>query len=396
MGFLSGSATFERFRIKTDPTGTFGEEHLKTLKKFRVGATKTNLYETPNVGFSGGAHLLDTEFDEAKNIIGDAMHFGIRVDSCSIPGPIKRAWTQMELAGIVKDNTGGKPTKAQREEAKEAVETRCAAEAEKGNFRRMSETSVLWDANTETIFLGSTSEKVNDGCLELLNKAFGLEFLKVTSGSLAVELTEGSSEQTSVLFASSSTSFHPEGHSTFHWWNGMQDNYDYLGNEFLMWLWWYFETKSDTIKLSDDTEVSGMFARSLSLDCPLGENGKESISSDSPVALPEALLAIRMGKLPRKAGLTLVRDGEQYDFTLKAETFSINAARISQVGDDSPIRDKLDRIESIRQVAETVDLLFGVFCERRLGANGKTWTSEAKKINGWLRTDRQIAKKKAA
>ena len=393
MGFLNGSVTFERFRITEDPTNAFGSDHIEKLEKFRIGKSKSNLHEQPATGFSGGAHLLDTDFDTEKNIIGEALHFGIRTDSCQIPGPIKKAWTAMELAGIMKDNQGGRPSKSQREEAKEAIEARCAAEADKGNYLRMSETSVLWDAPTETIYLGSTSEKANDNCLELLNRAFGLEFRKVTSGSLAVDFGEaGDSDLTASLYNTSATAFHPEGTNNVHWWNGMNDNYDYLGNEFLLWLWWHWETKSSTIKLSDDSEVSGMFARSLSLDCPIGENGKESISADSPVALPEAVLAIGMGKLHRKAGLTLVREDQQFDLTLQAEMFSIGSAKISQIGNDDAIRDSIDRIESIRQLSETLDLLFEAFCEKRIG---KKWNAEQKKITDWLRSDQPKQKKQA-
>ena len=395
MGFLNGSVTFERYRITEDQTGAFGKEHIEKLKKFRIGKSKGSLHEEPVSGFSGGAHLLDTDFDTDKNIIGEALHFGIRTDSVQIPGPIKRAWTAIELAGIMKDNQGGRPSKKQREEAKEAIEARCAAEAEKGNYLRMNEVSVLWDAPTETVYLGSTSEKANDNCLALLNRAFGLEFSKVTSGSLALELIEGAdnADLLASIYNAVATAFHPEGSNSVVWWNGMNDNYDYLGNEFLLWLWWHWQTKSDTIKLSDDSEVSGMFARSLSLDCPIGEHGKESISADSPVALPEAILAIGMGKLPRKAGLTLVREDQQFDFTLQAETFSIGSAKISQIGNDDAIRDAIDRIESIRQLSETLDLLFEAFCEKRIG---KKWNAEQKKITDWLRSDQSESKKRAA
>ena len=184
----------------------------------------------------------------------------------------------------------------------------------------MSIIPILWDAVSETIFLGSTSEKSNDACLQLLNDALGLEFSKVTSGKLALEFAE-SVEHTEALFDTTPAPFHQETNGNIVWWNGMQDNYDFLGNEFLLWLWWNWEINGDVIKLSDDSEVSGMFARSLSLDCPIGENGKESISSESPVALPEAMLAVQMGKLPRKAGITLVRNDEQYDFSVKRRLF---------------------------------------------------------------------------
>jgi len=392
MGFLRGSVTFERYQITEGPTGSFGEEHIEKFKKFRIGKTTKNLHEEPATGFSGGAHLLDTDFDAGKNIIGDAMHFGIRTDSCQVPGPIKRAWTAMELAGVMKDNAGGRPSKSQREEAKQAIEARCAAEAEKGNYLRMSETAVLWDAVNETIYLGSASEKANDNCLQLLSRAFGLEFRKVTSGSLAVDFADAA-DRTADIYNASATAFHPEGSNSVVWWNGMNDNYDYLGNEFLLWLWWTWEKNSNVIQLSDDSEVSGMFARSLSLDCPIGENGKESISAESPVALPEALLAIGMGKLPRKAGFTLVREGQQFDFTLNGETFAVGSARISQIGNDDAIRDSIDRIESIRQLSETLDLLFEAFCEKRIG---KKWAAEHKKVLAWLRSDQRPKMKKAA
>ena len=392
MGFLSGSVTFERFRVTEDPTGAFGDEHLDLLKKHRIDSSKTNLFETAAIGFTGGAHLLDTKFDHEKNILGEALYFGIRCDTCQIPGPIKQAWMKIELSGMMKDNPGGRPTKSQREEAKQAVEALCEQEADKGNYRRMSVTPVLWDAETETIYLGGTSEKSNDLCLGLLSNAFGLEFSRVTSGKLALELAE-SEEQKSGIYGVTPAAFLPDRGNSVVWWNGMNDNYDYLGNEFLLWLWWHWQTKSDTIRLSDDSEVSGMFARSLSLDCPIGENGKESISADSPVALPEAILAIGMGKLPRKAGLTLVREDQQFDFTLQAETFSIGSAKISQIGNDDAIRDSIDRIESIRQLSETLDLLFESFCEKRIG---KKWNAEQKKITDWLRSDQPKRQKKRA
>ncbi len=300
---------------------------------------------------------------------------------------------QIELAGIMSENLGGRPTKTQRQEAQDAVDERCAAEAKKGNYKRMGETSVLWDAATETVFLGGSSEKTNDACIELLERAFDLEFVRVSSGKLALEYAD-EANLNAQLFAIEPTAFLPDESSGIVWWNGMTDNYDYLGNEFLLWLWWKWETDSDTIVLTDDSSVTGMFARSLSLDCPKGEYGKESISSECPVALPESAMAIRMGKLPRKAGLTLVRDGEQYDFTLQAESFVMGSTKISQSDSSTTdFRDTLDRIESIRRSAETLDLLFEVFCAERIS---KSWTTEVNKISRWLQSDKAIRKRPVA
>jgi len=395
MGFLAGSTTFSRYRISNDQTGEFGDDHLATLAEYVIDSKNADLSESPAMGFVGGSHLFDTQFSAEKNIIGEALHFGIRTDSVAVPGPIKNAWMKIELAGIMGDNLGGRPSKAQREEAKDAVDARIVAEGKKGNYLRYSETSVLWDAATETMFLSSNSEKANDACLELITRAFGLEFTRVTSGQLAVEYADEAGLNAE-LNAIQPTLFLPELETgEIVWWNGMTDNYDYLGNEFLLWLWWQWDTGNDTIKLSDDSEVTGMFARSLSLDCPRAEHGKESISSESPVALPEAGLAIRMGKLPRKAGLMLIRNGEQYDLTLQAETFGVGAGRISNPGGvtSGEPKELTDRIESIRQMTDTLDFLFEAFCAKRIG---KAWKSESNQLTAWLQNETNLRIRKAA
>lgn len=113
-------------------------------------------------------------------------------------------------------------------------------------------------------------------------------------------------------------------------------------------------TLGDTIELSDGSHVTGMFAMTLTLECPQGESGKGTIAADDPTHLPEAAQAIRSGKLPRKEGLTLVRHGEQYELTLQAETFAVSGA-------------KIQFIESLRGLRETLDLLIQVFSSARAG-----------------------------
>ena len=130
------------------------------------------------------------------------------------------AWMHQELASFLNDNPGGKPSKAQRTEAKEAVEDRCVQEAEKGNFKKMSEVSVLWDAVSDTIFLGGTSEKTNDMVLGLMERAFGIEVAKVTCGKLATEIAE-ELDLNAGLFSAAPAAFNSEASGNVVWWNGM-------------------------------------------------------------------------------------------------------------------------------------------------------------------------------
>jgi len=160
-----------------------------------------------------------------------------------------------------------------------------------------------------------------------------------------------------------------------------ENNRDFLGNEFLLWLWHYLENESDTLKLADDSEVALMISRSLALECPRGQFGRESFSTDGPAKLPEAHRAIQAGKLPRKMGLTLVRHDAQYELTLQAESLAISGAKLpaSEAEDD---RGRIEeRIMQIRHLLETLDLMYAAFIARRLG---DAWTKEAGKIKKWL------------
>ena len=89
----------------------------------------------------------------------------------------------------------------------------------------------------------------------------------------------------------------------------------------------------------------------------------------------------------------LVRHGEQYDLTIRPETFMVSGAKI-HVDDTSEGRGVLaDRIESVRSLHETVDLLFRAFCEQRVGKN---WNGELEQIGRWLKSDSARRKNPAA
>ncbi len=117
------------------------------------------------------------------------------------------------------------------------------------------------------------------------------------------------------------------------------------------------------------------------LDCPRGESGNETIRSDSPVKLPEARRAIQAGKLPRQAGMILVRHDEQYEFNFQPELLSFGGAKLPSLPEkDNRLRAE-GRIVQLRHMTETVDLLFGAFLERRLSG---AWTAELERMSSWL------------
>ncbi len=379
MPFLSGSLSFERFRVENFESESFDQEHIDLMAKHAAGKFETGSTENVHTGFLGGAHLFDQDFDLDKNVINDAIHFGVRIDTNQIPAAIKNAWLQIELAARAKDNPSGVATKSQRKEAKEAVEQRCEVEAATGKYRKFQPFSLLWDYGYEMLYFGGTAGTASGHCADLLERVFQVELGHVSAGTIA-QAWAIEADRYAEMDDLVPAAFCPgPAHGSVAWANEHSQAPDFLGNEFLLWLWWMLETQTDTITIPDGSEVTAMLAKTLTLECPVGESGKETITAESPVKLPEAMQAIQHGKLPRKSGMTLVRDGQQFDLTLQAETFGISGAKI--ILDEDVEFENEDRIEAVRTLCDTVDGLFHTFCDRR---TDQSWSKDLKSIQGWL------------
>jgi hypothetical protein len=383
MPFLAGSLAFERFRVSGFDSEDFEEQHVELLSNYASGARELESPDAVQVGFLGGGHVLDNSFDLGKNVVAGALHCSVGIETNQVPAALKKAWLQIELAALASANESGRPTREQRQEAKESIEARCLQEAASGKFRKMQHFPLLWDLPGERLYFAGSSSTAIGHSLDLMERVFKIQFQRITAGSLALDWATQHKEF-AALDDVMPAQFVPEiQHSELAWLGSDLNNKDFLGNEFLVWLWWKLASETDTFSLPDGSEITVMMNKTLTLECPLGENGKESISSESPMYLPEAIRALQSGKLPRKSGLTLIRHGTQYDLTLQAETFSVSSAKI-HVDEEADPYDTDARIDAIRELNESLDLLFGLFCSLRIPA--KSWKTEVRGIQNWLAT----------
>lgn len=394
MGFSSGRMSFDRFRVESPEVRKLAQKHVELLQQFSIAQAGAASLEESRVGFTGGRHLLDLGFDWETNVIDDVLHCGVRIDAVKVPAALRKAWQQMEIAALTAENPGRRLSKPEREQIKETVEQRCEDEARDGRFLRMQHVSLLWDTGQRVLYLGGGGPVATEQCLDLLSRAFNLSLERLSAGRLAREWCQANNRH-AAWESLAPTVFHGDASGAIAWVSDISANFDFLGNEFLLWLWWRLETESDTVSLADGSEVVGMLNRTLSLECPEAQSGKETISAESPVRLPEALHAIGAGKLPRKSGLVLVRQDVQHDLVLQAETFSVGGARVqlSATGEEEKSSGRDDRITGLRHLVETLDLLFGAFCERRFA---KTWNREQEQISRWLQKQAGPPKRSAA
>jgi hypothetical protein len=383
MGFYSGRLMFARYKINGPSPGLFRPEHLERLAAHAIGKQAVASPDGVEVGWTAGDHILDTQFDLAKNIVNETLSFCLRVDQQKIPADLLRAYTCAELQAAAASSPSGRPSARQKREARDLARERLEEEARDGRFLRRKAYPVLWDALSNELFVGTTAMTVVDRLHTHFQQTFGLTFEPLTAGRLAFHLAE-LRQQTRGVDDAAPAAFVPGVTPGEMAWVPDEASRDFLGNEFLLWLWYTLDSDSDTIVLADRSEVAVMLARTLTLECPRAQTGKETIQSDGPTRLPEVRRAIQAGKLPRRVGLILTRHDQQYELTLQAETLAVSGAKLP-APESSDERVRLEeRVGLLRGFVETLDLLYDAFGRVRLSEG---WPKELAKVQKWLQRE---------
>jgi len=384
MGFLNGRVTYVRFRVGGESPLPFAEELLELAQNHLIGRHGAgDPADGITYGWAGGDHVLDATIDPGKNVINDALHLAMRIDTDKIPGDLLKAYTRIETDARAQLNPSGFATKAQRQEAKEAACGRAEAEAADGRFRRRKHYPVLWDGRSNVLYAGTASLSVLDRLQTLFRETFDRVLEPITAGSLAYEQAEARGHGRSVEdFVPLAFLSETPAYSSMAWAGSDASSRDFCGNEFLVWLWHTLQEDGDTLPLPDGSEATVMVARTLTLDCPRGETGRDSLANEGPTRLPEAFRALQSGKIPRKAGLIVVRHGIQYDLTLQAESLAVSGAALPKVEGASGHEAHAARIDSLRHLVETLDLIYDAYGRRRTAAE---WGVDLGRIRDWLR-----------
>jgi len=361
MGFLNGRVTAQRFRVDGPPPRLFTDEHLERLDHFRAGRDRIASIDGIECGWTAGGHILDTAFEPEKNIVNDALLFELRIDTDKLPSDLLKAYIEVELKAIVAENPSGRPSPRQKKEAREAAKERLEQEAKGGRFKKRKCVPVMWDGITNTVLFGATSITHIDRLVSLFEQTFGYKLDPITAGNSAAGTLALNPDAAPAAFV--------PGNSPDIAWIANDSNRDWLGNEFLLWLWFTSDEIGEVLDLPDGSTITYMLARSMSVECPSGRTGTDGFKHEGPSRLPEAKRAIQSGKLPRRCGITIVHHDNQFELTLNAETLSIASAKLPPLPDDV-VEDharRHERITLVRDLITAVEKLYAAFIADRFG-----------------------------
>ncbi len=388
MSFTSGSITCKRFFVGGQAIKSVDEALLERLATGAIGADGIRTADQTELGWVTGEHILDTAFDFGKNAVADGLHFALRIDTNKPPSDLVRSY-QKQNEQTMREASGREfLTKAQRAEAREQALARADAEARAGTFKRMRQVPVFWDLPRNEVYLGATSSAVAESFYLLFRQCFDRSLTAATSGELAARWSARMGE-TRAFDACQPAHFinPPEGIEieAEDAPGGQERSKDFLGTEWLTWLWYAAHVESSEIE-GPHGPITVLFDKVLQMECAFRMTGSIGILAESPTRLPEAAVALAGGKRPVRVGLQLAIHGDVFGLGIRGDVMHITGARVpppQEANNDRLVFE--DRIEKLRDLIEAIDGLYSAFLKRRFS---NKWPTILNAMRNWIAAGR--------
>lgn len=394
MGFDSGSMSFVRYAVIGNTPKLPDEALLEKFSAHALRPSDIGVPEDVEWGWVGPRHIFDGRFDFEHCVFNDCVAIGLRVDTNKVPGEVKAAYTTMEEEAFAANNPSGFISKSQKREVKDIVGRKLDDELRSGKFRRSKLIPLLWDVPANIVY-GPASVSVREKLQELFSRTFELELQPLTSGHIALRELEQRAKRreyedlTPTRFAKSMED--PDMPAEYPWTAKGDGAKDFLGNEFLLWLW-HATQQSGVIQTQIGT-VTVMFDRTLQLDCVFGQSGKDTLTATGPTRMPEAIDALRTGKAPRKAGLIVDCPAGQFNLTLTGESLAISSLKLPEIEKADTARTLFEeRITLLRDFQNAVDAMYSTFLTARITG----WENTVGTIRKWIATGVKANNQQAA
>lgn len=406
MAFHSGRVSFTRFKVTGDAPKVVDETALGTLSDYKFKETEIGAPEELEAGFTTGDHLFDVDFTYEKNGYGDMLLFALRMDTNKVPADVKQAYKRINEKAAAGGNPSGFATRVQKKEATDMANDQVREELASGKYRRSKTIPVLWDLKNEQLYCGALGNRVREMLAVQMHNAFNVELNPLTSGSIGWGILSEGGKQRDFEDTRPSAFTPPPPEATpdeenvggpidlnipvIPWAAGSFESKDFLGNEFLLWLWYMVENHEGMVNAKEPdgkpVEIALMIDKSLDMECAWAVRGKQSLRGDGPHRLPEAGRALMMGKWPRKFGMIIAEasggESRQWELTLQGDRFDVSGAALPEIEETETERELIEqRVLSVRALAQTLDSMYETFLDHRFGGG---WSNKRQTIREWV------------
>ncbi len=357
MGLLKGNFSFARFHVEGQLPQAFLNFVNNRIKanSFRETAKST---EEKRLGWVSVTDILDADFEEANYVLGDYLIFSLRIDRKMIPPKLMKIKIMEEERIFLAQSGKTRINKQIAGGIKDKVKLELLSRLDPVP----SFYDVCWALGQNTVYFSSLSDKVVDDFVDLFKQTFSLSLTRLLPqdnqliGKKIAESTIKKEEASGI------------------------------GREFMTWLWFKSEERNGRISLSPSDEVELNFLKRIVLEAGEGEYSQGVVCHGIHAELKEGKEAIRQGKKVKEAGIKLISNQNEWEFTLKADSFHFQSLKLPIAewtdAEEDPSGKMLERIYLIENAAKAIDQLYDFFLNIRYSAQ---WDEkEVKLLDKWL------------
>lgn len=283
------------------------------------------------------------------------------------------AWLQMHRAAAEKAK-GKKLSARERRELKDDVLEKLLPRV----LPRTGFVDALLFHDRKTLLLFSTSKGARESFGKLFFESF--QALLVELGPFSLTLASSS--------ATAAEKLEP------HRWPGGSssaagdDPLSFLGEEFLLWLWWAWESDGGEFALPGG-RIVGLALDDLVVFAPSNKDETtKTLRHGLPTRTREARIALSQGCRPSRARLLLAEGSRQWSFVLDASTLRCVSVKLPEDAEEceSDVDRTADRSANWLALHQIVVGLFTRFVEQRLDESPSDgWSSIAVDLAAWMR-----------
>lgn len=323
MSFENGSFSLTIYELPARP----GEDLLKLLAMHRAGMLD-QVQDEPQIGWTSGRTLLETEIDESSAMFGGHLYVCMRKAERKIPASLMNAICRRdELAYLRANNAVLVPSRVRRDIKQEATEK---------HLMKMPPSiagiPLVVDSAAGLVYAGATSAVQLDLLVSLFYKSTEIEPRRLSPEFLFE--TEFASTENS--FPEIMLTDMPDGSSP--------------GRDFLTWLWYYSEVEGGLIEHEQFGEFAIMIEGPLTFAFAAETKGAAETTikkGDSPLRSAEAKAALAVGKKLRKARFVLARGNETWSGAFDADGFNFGSLSLPEGEEMEPESRFAERVQNL-------------------------------------------------
>ncbi|MCH2161828.1 MAG: hypothetical protein MK085_08140 [Phycisphaerales bacterium] len=401
MPFTRGSVSYARFRVAGDAPVRVDASLLPALEASVLRPTIGAPIEV-ETGWTGGRHILDGDFSHANCVFDSTLHAAMRMDSVRVPAEVRAAYLAQEGDALRKaaadaGGDGERPLgRAARKETKENAERRWLEEVADGRYRSSALVPVLWDLPNRRVLAPAGPDRIWSALRDLMQASVGVRLQPLGAGALALDLLAArgltsafDDARPDPLVTPPTPRFTGEDtpvvgdRPSVPWAEAGPEPRDFLGNLFLVWLWWQAECHEGVIDLGEGREVAILVDRMIDMDCAWGVTGRQTLRGDGPTRTPEATKALQAGKWPRKLGLEISDQDRTWSLDLQGDLFRVSALKLPRPEQlPGSEREAIEeRFESTLRLDDLLVAMFDCFLRERFSG---TWTTRRDELRNWI------------